>query len=460
MPETIRRLRGIILTLTERCNLRCDYCYVPVEQGRTMTPEVADRAVDWFAANAAEEGTLGLSFFGGEPFLATEQMRRMTGRMRNLVPAHRRVRVVTPTNALALSEADITWCRQQDVELAISIDGGADSCGRKRADGGECGGALARAVPEILRELPPGGALARMTVTPANVGSLCPNTRALGRMGFERIVYLPDYDACWDEGALARWRREHQRIATWMVGARSAGQSVPVLPAWKAIEARLARGVPRRRCGAGIDQVTVVPDGGLYPCYRFAYAKDAQAWRLGDVHDGVLDREKVARLERADADRLRPERGACAACPAADGCTHHCPAMGFIATGDVERVPEIVCRLMEAQVEAVRELCAAMRPTARSKPALRSWARAAMVAAAATGLAACESSGPAKPQPDAGDAKQVQDLGVGGGLCAIEIKLDASTPADATGVDGEAIDGGQVIDWDAYTYVGGVCMLP
>jgi len=452
MPETIKRLRGIILTLTERCNLRCDYCYVPVEQGRTMTPEVAARAVDWFAANAAEDGTLGLSFFGGEPFLAAEPMRRVTGHLRARVPAHRRVRVVTPTNALAMSEADVAWCRQQDVELAISIDGGADSCGRKRAGGGERAHALARAVPEILRKLPPGAALARMTVTPANVGSLCANIRALGRMGFDRIVYLPDYDAPWDEAALASWRREHQRLATWMIGARSAGKSVPELPAWKAIEARLVRRVPRRRCGAGIDQVTVAPDGEVFPCYRFAYAQDAQVWRLGHVRDGILDAEKVARLEQADVARLRPERRACASCTAADGCTHHCPAVGFLATGDVDRVPDIVCRLMEAQVAAVRELCVAFQGTARSKPVARPWARAAAVAAALAGMAACQSNSPAKLRPDASDAKQVQDLGVG--------KPDAAPPVDTAGVDGEAIDGGHVIDWDAYTYVGGVCMLP
>ena len=460
MPEMTKRLRGIILTLTERCNLRCDYCYVPVERGRTMTPEVADRAVDWYVAHAARDGTLGLSFFGGEPFLAAEQMRRVTGRLRDIVPAQRRVRVVTPTNALAMSEADVAWCRQRDVELAISIDGGAESRGRKRADGGECADALARAVPEILRKLPPGAALARMTVTPANVASLCASIRALGRMDFERIVYLPDYDACWDEAALSLWRREHQRLATWMVGARSAGHSVPELPAWKAIEARLLRGAPRRRCGAGIDQVTVTPDGGLHPCYRFAYAKNAQSWQLGDVREGVLDPEKVARLEGADVDRLRPERGACAACPAADGCTHHCPAVGFLATGDVERVPEIVCHLMEAQVEAVRELCTAMRRPARAKPTLHPWARAAMVAAAATGLAACESNGPVQPRPDAGDAKQTQDAGVGGGLCPVEFKLDAALPADVATIDSEAIDGDQAIEWDAYTYGGGICMPP
>ena len=81
-----------------------------------------------------------------------------------------------------------------------------------------------------------------------------------------------------------------------------------------------------------------------------------------------------------------------------------------------------------------------------------------MVAAAATGLAACESNGPAKPRPDASDAKQTQDVGMGGGICAVAIKLDAALPADVATVDSEAIDGDQGIDWDAYTYVGGVCI--
>ena len=83
-----------------------------------------------------------------------------------------------------------------------------------------------------------------------------------------------------------------------------------------------------------------------------------------------------------------------------------------------------------------------------------------MVAAAATGLAACESNGPVQPRPDAGDAKQTQDAGVGGGLCPVEFKLDAALPADVATIDSEAIDGDQAIEWDAYTYGGGICMPP
>jgi radical SAM protein with 4Fe4S-binding SPASM domain len=457
MSGNTKRVRGIILTLTERCNLRCDYCYVPVERGRTMTREIADQAVDWFATNATAAGTLSLSFFGGEPFLAAEEMQAATRRLRDLLSTDRAFRVVTPTNALAMSEDDLAWCRREDIEVAISIDGGVEACGRKRADGSECGGALAAKVPEILRQLPPGAALARMTVTPANVGALCANIRALGRMGFERIVYLPDYDAGWDETTIALWRREHQRLATWMIGALAAGRQPPELPAWKAVAARLVRGVPRRRCGAGLDQVTITPEGGIHPCYRFAYGKDAEVWRLGDVRDGHLDAGKVARLERADVGHLRPEGGDCATCPATDGCTHHCPAVGFLASGDVDRVPEIVCRLLVPQVAAVRELCTASGRAARTRTTPHPWARAAAVAAAIAGLGACKSSD-VLPSLDAGNTEQTRDVGIGGGICAVQVDRDALAPTDAAATDTESLDGDEPDVADAgYIPVGGIC---
>jgi uncharacterized protein len=436
----------MILTLTERCNLRCDYCYVPVEHGRTMTQETADRAVDWFVANAADDGTLGLSFFGGEPFLAGEQVRRAVARVRALVPSDRRVRVVTPTNALAMSEEDVAWCRWEDIELAIGIDGGPEAPGRKLADGGNCACALANVAADLLRRLPPRSMLARMTVTPANVGSLCASIRTLARLGFKRVVYLPDYDAHWDESALALWQREHERLVTWMVGARSAGKKVPELPAWKAIEARLVRGAPRRRCGAGVDQLTVTPDGGLYPCYRFPYAKDVEAWRLGDVHDGITHPEKVAQLERLDADRLRPERGACASCPAADGCTHFCPAVALVVRGDVGCVPEIACRLMEMQVASVRALCAARPRPTQARPALQPWAKAAMVAIAATGMVACGNL-PGRRR-DAGAANDARDAR--GPVVCLPVP-------DAAADKSQAIDADRLEVEEPWVPVGGYC---
>lgn len=421
------RLDGMVLTLTERCNLRCQYCYVPVARGRTMTPEIADRAVDLLLEHAADGGTLRLSFFGGEPFLAADLMRRAVARARAGVRSGQTVRVLTPTNGLALSDNDLGWCEREQIELAISIDGAADE-GRAYADGQSCSRDLVASLPEILRQLSPNTTLARMTVTPDNVDRLCANLRALARLGLQRIVYQPDFSTVWNDVALAAWEREHQRLTTWLVGATSARKPVPDLPAWRAIEARLLRGANRAGCGAGVRQVAVTPDGVLVPCYRFAYAERGQM-ELGDVSHGLTNQPALDEFDALDPDRLRPEQGECASCSAHDGCTHFCPALGWIALGDLRAVPRTACLLMQAQVAAVRGLVSGARQKPRAEATPRRWAAAALLAATMTGASAASCNGTTGlPSDDGGKAETQQASapdGLAGGICPVQVRADA-----------------------------------
>jgi hypothetical protein len=226
---------------------------------------------------------------------------------------------------------------------------------------------------------------AHLTVTPANVASLCSDIRALARAGALRIVYVADCDAAWDGASVELWRREHERLATWMVGARSAGQRLPELPAWQAIAGRLVEG---------------------------------------------------AEVGSNDAGGLSGDRA-------------------------------IARRLLLAQVAAVRELGAARGRPAR--PAASPLAKSAMLAAAVAGMAACQASGAMDVKPDAAsDTNQTRDVGIGGGICAIQTDRDALAPADVQQLllgrdasdEGSVIDGDQAEAADAYLGAGGVCPAP
>ena len=64
----------VALVLTHRCNFACGYCYAGEHHKTDMDEGVLERAVELLFADA--EPSVQLSFFGGEPFLAFDAMRR------------------------------------------------------------------------------------------------------------------------------------------------------------------------------------------------------------------------------------------------------------------------------------------------------------------------------------------------------------------------------------------------
>jgi len=113
-------LRGLTLTVTERCNLRCSYCHAR-QSARTMSTDVADAAVDLLMRTAAD--TVSLSFYGGEPFLEPALLGRVLSRARQQARPGQQIRCVTPTNGLLLDAAALALCREHGISLAVSIDG-------------------------------------------------------------------------------------------------------------------------------------------------------------------------------------------------------------------------------------------------------------------------------------------------------------------------------------------------
>jgi uncharacterized protein len=414
MTQPSPRLRELTLTMTDQCNLRCSYCYVSKGNHGPMKPEVVDAAVALFAKHADDHGNLTLSFFGGEPFLDRPGMAHAIRAARTAVGDRRALRLATPTNGLLLDEETLSFCKTEGIRLAMSIDGVTATASRCDASGRDCGEALQRAVSRVLSTEWEHPVLARMTVTPANVADLANNVRALTRMGFRKIIYLPDVEQSWSDEAIARWGAEHERIGTWLVGAWGAGVRVPVLPTWRSIEKRLLFRTPKRACGAGERLAAVTTDGRLVPCYRFAF-EQGEDHVLGNVHDGFTRDSSLARFAGLDAGGLHPQEGSCETCDARDGCTHFCAAQGWLALRDPLGVPALTCKLMRAQVAVIRTFAAVER--GRKGPMRRPpWAAAAMLAAmAAFGVSAC--GGDVETGDNAADSE-------GPGVCPMEI--DAS----------------------------------
>ena len=66
--DKMNSLATLVLTLTKKCNLKCEYCYQSQESA-TMEFDTAKQAIDFFVENSGDKRKLFVKFFGGEPLL-------------------------------------------------------------------------------------------------------------------------------------------------------------------------------------------------------------------------------------------------------------------------------------------------------------------------------------------------------------------------------------------------------
>jgi uncharacterized protein len=389
-------LNQIVLTITERCSQRCSYCYVPTERGRVMKLDVAKRALDLFFARARETGPLSIAFFGGEPFLAPRLMRRIVEAAVERAGG-RQVVFSATTNVTAVDDVGLEVVRELGLKLAVSHDGDRGQRHRPLRSGEPSLPALRRNLERLL-ELDGAVGLARMTVTPENVQGLADNVRSVFAAGIRTILYVPAYEASWDELSVERFYDQHRRLVTWLAGLAGSGRQGPIFPAWRDIRSRLL-GSPREHCGAGTCRLAVSVDGEIHPCYRTLYLPRREELCIGDVWSGVHTRSRLADLSPAE---IRPREGRCDTCPVSDGCTFFCPALGHLISRDIRVVPPPVCGLMRAQVETCRRLLGKHRE-APARPSRLRWAAVLAAAFLGGGLTSCHRVA-LPPTADAGPA--------------------------------------------------------
>ena len=75
---------NLILQVTQQCNLRCKYCaysgnyYNRSHTSERMDFETAQKAIDFYLARSDKADQLAVSFYGGEPLLEFELIKKKT----------------------------------------------------------------------------------------------------------------------------------------------------------------------------------------------------------------------------------------------------------------------------------------------------------------------------------------------------------------------------------------------
>lgn len=112
----------LVLSLTERCNAGCKYCFLDAQtRGNVMSIELIHAAIDYIANNYKDR-MINIAAFGGEPSVAAESVYEMVRYAKEVIRDNTRIKFSITTNGYFTPE----FCEfliNNKFHISLSMDG-------------------------------------------------------------------------------------------------------------------------------------------------------------------------------------------------------------------------------------------------------------------------------------------------------------------------------------------------
>jgi uncharacterized protein len=344
--------------LTQRCNLRCSYCYVGKREA-TMSPDIARCVVDWIFHWPSDGEVVEIGLFGGEPLLELPTVKRLV----DLIESHPafqsdRVAISLVSNGTIFSDKIARFLTEHGVRYCLSFDGPPQVQDRFRrfADGSPSSSLVeqnARAAMAAFGNVP-----VNAVYRPETFRHLPTVVNYLSEVGFRQIYLNPDLSARWTKADADDLPTTYAEVARAYVRYYMRGDPHFISFIDGKITVLLRGGYqPIERCRMGVGEFAFTPDGGIYPCERLIGCGTDPAHRLGDVFSGLTARACPGATDAGSQEECRN-------CGLSDYCMHWCGCSNFFSTGAYERVGAFLCASERAAIVAAARVFGELQYTA------------------------------------------------------------------------------------------------
>lgn len=121
-------LENLVLQVTQNCNLRCEYCLYSggyntrTHTNKRMSFDTMKAAIDFFVQHSKNTRVLSFGFYGGEPLLEMDLIRRGVEYIEKVTEG-KRVQYTFTTNGTLLTEELFDYLVAHEFRILVSIDG-------------------------------------------------------------------------------------------------------------------------------------------------------------------------------------------------------------------------------------------------------------------------------------------------------------------------------------------------
>ena len=358
-------IKALCLHVAHTCNLNCSYCFA--SQGKyqgdraIMSYEVGKRAFDFLIENSGSRRNLEVDFFGGEPLMNWDVVKKLVAYARSIEKEHNKnFRFTLTTNGLLIDDEVIDFLNKEMSNVVLSLDGRREVHDLFRKDYAG-NGSYDKIVPKFkkLVEARQGkDYYVRGTFTHNNV-DFTNDIFHMADLGFTELSMEPVVCAPTDPCALTpedmpKIFEQYEILAKEMLKRKKEGR--PFTFYHYMLDLKNGPCIYKRitGCGSGTEYMAVTPWGELFPCHQFV---GDPKYSLGNIYDGVTNVEIQEGFRSCNA-YARPE---CANCWARLYCSGGCAANSYHATGSINGIYEYGCELFKKRIE-----CAVMMQVAEA----------------------------------------------------------------------------------------------
>lgn len=359
-------IKSMCLNVAHDCNLRCKYCFASTGDfggGRKLMPfEVGKAALDFLIRNSGSRHNLEVDFFGGEPLMNFDVVKRLVEYGRELEKEHdKHINFTLTTNGVLLSDDKIDFINREMHNVVLSIDGRREvnDAMRPHVDGRGSYDEIISKYKKLVSERNGKEYYVRGTYTHKNL-DFAADVLHLADEGFDQISVEPV--VCADDSPYALKKEdlpqifnEYEKLAKEYIKRHKEGRGFNFFHFMIDLDEgpcilKLLRG-----CGCGNEYVAVTPDGDIYPCHQFV---GQNGFVMGNVlnETGVYTSDMKTAFSKAN---IFNKKG-CGECWARYFCAGGCNANNNQYNGDMLTPLEISCALEKKRVECALMIKAAL----------------------------------------------------------------------------------------------------
>ena len=357
-------VKALCLHIAHDCNLACRYCFA--EEGEyhgrraLMSYEVGKKALDFLIANSGNRQHLEVDFFGGEPLMNWDVVKRLVEYGRSQEKEHnKKFRFTLTTNGVLLNDEIMEFCNKEMSNVVLSLDGRKEVNDHMRPfRNGK--GSYDLIVPKFQKFAELRGDkdyFVRGTFTNKNLdfGEDVLHYADLGfkKMSMEPVVAEPTEDYAIREEDLPQILAEYDRLAAEYVKRHKEGRGFTFFHFM--VDLKQGPCVAKRLsgCGSGTEYLAVTPWGDLYPCHQFVGKEE---FLLGNVDTGVTN--TAIRDEFKLCNVYAKEK--CKDCFARFYCSGGCAANSYNFHGSITDAYDIGCEMQKKRIECAVMIKAAI----------------------------------------------------------------------------------------------------